>query len=234
MTSTSTMLKDYNGIAQSEALPVLEAKGAEVFDLDVTMGAAKVTIGRILNDIAANGLAIAAYDDIESDDAKSKRTWTPKGRETSVSRFRDEYLPNTDRRKVSDWRKMATDFDTLEAAGVPTDGFAPSAFLALDTKADDDTFVTTVKDAVKANDGTLTAKQFVEAGREAGIVPAARGSKTKTKVTGVAAKRMPVIEPANKLLVAARDAIESGQGFTKGQREMFADLADLLTVMSEG
>lgn len=228
-TLTHKMLADYNGIAQTEAVEMLDLQSVIIVDAEAGISRSKLVIGRILNEMEANGLTVAAAADIDGD----ARDWSDDGRSTALSTYVKHVLPNVTSNKVSDWRKMAHDFDTLEDAGVDTSEFAVSAFLALQSDADSTTFVETVTAVADANEGKVTAGDFVDAGREAGIVAEGRGSKTKVTVSKADAPRIGVLTPANALLVAARDAVEAGVTFTKAQRKMLAEVSELTGTLSD-
>ena len=230
--TTKTMLADYNGIAQDEANAMLDIQREAIVSWNEDIGTNKVRIGRTLNGIAANGLLIAAADDIDG----KERDWSDAsdGRKTAVSTFASEALPEVARGKISDWRKMARTFDGLEDDGIDTSGFAVSAFLALDESADDvaTKFVDTVREVMAANDGKVTAVDFKAMGIANGIVSEAHAPKTAKpkapKMSDLEATRAPVLAPLAGLLPAARDAVAAGTGFTKAQRQSMAAAAGLL------
>ena len=129
-TQNIIMLADYEGVPQQEASATLAVQGELLLGWDTAIAAGeskKVEVGRVLNAIYSNGLAIAAAHDIDS----KERKWTEDGRRTTVSKFAALYLPTVGTKKVSDWRKMAREFDTLEGADIDTSKFAPAAFLTL-------------------------------------------------------------------------------------------------------
>ena len=237
MPTTNVIMElDYHGIGQGEASETLELQAEVIVELndgivshEGFIGSAKVAIGRILNTMFSNGLAIAAYAPIDgTNEAGQSRDWTD-GRETELSAFVKSTLPDVHTKKVSDWRKMARDFDSLEAREVDTDSFAPSAFLTLLSDADMDIFADVVKAVASENDGTVTAKDFVKAGREAGIVKAkANDDRVNVKVSKSDIPRQPVLVPLNTILPALRDAKKDGTTFTKTQRNLMVTVSELL------
>ena len=239
MPTTNVIMElDYHGIGQGEASETLELQAEVIVELndgivshEGFIGSAKVAIGRILNTMFSNGLAIAAYAPIDgTNEAGQSRDWTD-GRETELSAFTKAVLPNVTSAKVSDWRKMAFTFDSLEDHDVSTDGFAPSAFLSLLKGADLEVFADTVQGIADDNEGKVIAKDFVAAGRAAGIV-AKDTTAPKVKVSKTDEPRQAVMVPTNALIVAVRDALKNGTGFTKTQRGLFGTLADSLNELA--
>ena len=226
-TETVSLDETYMDISQEEAGDLLADQGALMLAWDIAIAngeSKKIEVGRCLNTIHENGLAVAAGATIDSGD----RSWSQDGRKTTVSAFAEKYLPTVGTKKVSDWRKMARTFDSLEEQEVNTTKFAPSAFLALLADADVAEFVAVVQQVADEHDGTVTAAEFVKAGRKAGIVAQPPERTPAPKLSDLETSRQPVMAPLALLIPALKDAIANGVGFNKTQRGAFATAQELL------
>jgi hypothetical protein len=216
MATAKTLLATYKDIDKASAVKDLNRYGSRIRNAVDTIDGHGVKVGRWFNEIATSGVAVAAANTIDS----GKRDFNEgDGRGTALSAVYTKW--NIDRRRVSDWRKVARQHDEMLAADIDPSQFKEQTFASVldGTTADDFTAVVASALAAATKDkknksNKVTAKDFKNAAVAAGIAnPSTSGS--KTKVTTTVDALVAAINNANNEMAAA---IESGRKLNKTER----------------
>jgi len=221
---TTQEITSYIDTSQVDAVKVLKKVTSDIRRWVTSLTDSKRKIGAALNMLASTGLAMAAEYSIDS----GKRDWSAAAegsedkRTTAVSRYVADNFPTLTRGQVSEYRKIARDFDSLEEQEVDTSGFADSAFKALRSDATAEDFAQVVSDMLDAEEPNLTAAAFIEAGRAAGIVTPAKGGGGD-----------PFQRSLNTLLKEGKKFVGDNRTPTKNQMKQIDRLVDSLKAIAQ-
>jgi hypothetical protein len=217
MAQAQALLTTYKDIDKASAVKDLNRYGSRIRNAVDTIDGHGVKVGRMFNEIATSGVAVAAANTIDS----GKRDFTEDdARGTALSAVYVKW--DIDRRRVSDWRKLARQHDELSAANIDPSQFKEQTFKSVvdGTTAEDFTAVVASALAAAAKDkknksNKVTAKDFKEAAVAAGIANPSKGGGKKPAVTVTVDTLTAAINDANNAIAAA---IEAGHKANKAQR----------------
>ena len=227
MATAKTLLSAYDGISKEDAVKDLNRYGTRIRNAVDAIDNKGIDIGRMFNEIASSGVAVAAAHTIESGERDFNET---DGRGTALSAVYVKW--NIDRRRISDWRKVAQQQDDLTAANIDPSQFKEQTFRSVKDGTPAGEFTDVVASVLAAavadkknKTDKVTAKMFKDAAVAAGIAnPSTSGGAKKTNTTVDAL--VAAVNAANNEMATA---IESGRKMNKTERGQLDTLIERAT-----